>query len=109
LREYNIFYEFAKVCTYFKIDLNSIKVNNNPDILCKLNDGSEKGFELTEIIDETYQQIKKIRISNKRDAIYFPRSVKSHRDLNKNLIPLRDYFIDLSLKGITEDNPREKI
>ncbi len=40
LREYNTFYEFAKVCTYYKIDHNSIKVNNNPDILCKLIDGS---------------------------------------------------------------------
>lgn len=56
-REYNVFYEFAKVCTHYKIDLNSIKVGDNPDIICKLNNGSEKGFELTEIIDEKYQQI----------------------------------------------------
>lgn len=53
-REVQILKKFADICPY-KIDVISVKKENppNPDIYCKLKDGTELYFELVECLDNS--------------------------------------------------------
>lgn len=128
-KEYEIFCEFLKACAYYQIDFNSIKVSDNPDIKCEVQDGQEKGFELAEIIHEKYQQVRNIRIflenklreyllkdpkflkdfQKKSVAIYFPENVKSYKNLQKNLKSLRELLSNMNTKGISELKPQDNL
>lgn len=122
VREYNVFKRFANVCTYYSIALSTIEVGDNPDVKCKLSNGIEKWFELTEIIDPDYLKIKKARIKfekilhnymfedqlfilafkDKKVTIGFSRSFTSTILLKKDLPKLLHYLHDLNAQSIKE-------
>jgi len=127
-REYRVFLRFAKACTYYQIDIRTIKISDSPDVRCKLLDGNEKWFELTEIIDPEYVKVKKARIAfakiledfllkdqlflvtfkNKKVTVGFSQKFLSTQVLKKNIIELQKYLHYLNAKGIKEISPKNK-
>jgi len=65
-REIQIFKQFIDVCPY-KIILSSVKKENppNPDIYCKLRDGTELYFELVECLDKSIAKTTSDQVSLK--------------------------------------------
>lgn len=125
-KEYNVFKRFARVCTHYPIAFSTIVIGDNPDVQCRLIDGSEKWFELTEIIDPNYLAVRKARrdfdkilknfllndklflltFKHKKVAISFSRSFTNRAELKKNLPRLLSYLHELNVKKIKEINPK---
>lgn len=127
-REHGVFLRFARVCTHYKIDIKTIKIGDSPDVKCKLLDGNEKWFELTEIIDPEYVKVTKTRVifekilqdfflkdqvfpvtfKNKKVTIGFSRTFTRTRDLKRDLPKLLEYLHYLNVKGIKDISPKNK-